>query len=380
MDPFRSRLRITDFPNVEAYAKARIEELINYGRLRAKQVVEYVQSLQPVDRIVKIPKLVFKVDEQQQRLVVKLPGTKDKRETTYELLHRNALQQAATKAGIPMAFADKLMGTDWGRELLAENFTEIFHHVDEKALLRSVGTEVRGFLSDRYRRLDSRPLVDAFARVCAEVGALPFEGYVCDTKVALQAIIPKVYEPIPGEYMAYGVNFENSDFGNGALNVVSFLLRLRCRNGAIGGDPMRRVHLGKRLDEEVEYSQETYDLDQKTTVSALQDVVRANLDTSRIETMQGVIRKAAEQELTDDRRKNVVELLKKYMTKEEIERANKKFNEPDVELLPAGNSMWRMSNAISWLAGEVENEERKIELQKVAGRLLPEMPKLQQAA
>jgi len=43
---------------------------------------------------------------------------------------------------------------------------------------------------------------------------------------------------------------------------------------------------------------------------------------------------------------------------------------PDVELLPAGNTSWRLSNAVSWLAGQVEDGERRLELEKVAGQLV----------
>jgi hypothetical protein len=32
-----------------------------------------------------------------------------------------------------------------------------------------------------------------------EKGALLYEGYVTDTKIAIQAIMPEVYEPVPGE-------------------------------------------------------------------------------------------------------------------------------------------------------------------------------------
>ena len=45
-----------------------------------------------------------------------------------------------------------------------------------------------------------------------ERGALPYEGYVTDTKIAIQAIMPEVDEPVPGEVVAYGLSLENSDF------------------------------------------------------------------------------------------------------------------------------------------------------------------------
>jgi hypothetical protein len=38
--------------------------------------------------------------------------------------------------------------------------------------------------------------------------------------------------------------------------------------------------------------------------------------------------------------------------------------------MPAGNSMWRLLNAISWVAGKTEHAGRKQEISKVAGQIL----------
>jgi hypothetical protein len=43
---------------------------------------------------------------------------------------------------------------------------------------------------------------------------------------------------------------------------------------------------------------------------------------------------------------------------------------PEMVNMPAGNSMWRLSNAISWVAGTTEDAERKLEINKVAGQVL----------
>jgi hypothetical protein len=68
------------------------------------------------------------------------------------------------------------------------------------------------------------------------------DGFVTCTKVALQAVmqavmlegmlkgILKVYEPILAEMVAYGLSLENSDFGNGAVSVRAYLLRIGCSN------------------------------------------------------------------------------------------------------------------------------------------------------
>ncbi len=99
--------------------------------------------------------------------------------------------------------------------------------------------EVRGFLSDSYRRIDSHPVVEAFATAVQEKGALPHEGCVTDTKIAIQLIMPEFYEQVPGEVVAFGLSQENSDFGNGALTLRAYLLRIWCTNVAITQEGMQ---------------------------------------------------------------------------------------------------------------------------------------------
>lgn len=357
-------------PTTITKGRQKLEEIIETGRSSAKRVIDHVQSVQPTDHIVKLSKLDFtfegvKNESEKSELRVFF---KDDEEYGF---HRNAIGQAAQKANIPMTYVDMLTSRGaWGTELLAENFNTLFAHTNDKVLLRSVNKDVRGFLSDRYRRLDSRPLVDAFAKACGEVNALPYKGYVSDTKIGLQAIVAKVYEPIPGEYMAYGVSFENSDYGNGALNISFFLLRLVCLNGMMGETNFRRVHLGKRLDDDLTYSMETHKLDMRTIVSATRDQVLAQLAQERIDTMQSMIKSAYEKELTEGTLKSTMESLRKSLSKAEYEAVSKKFNEPDVVLVPPGQNIWRMANAVSWLAGEAEDEERKLDLQRISGKLL----------
>lgn len=342
--------------------RQRIEEIIAKGRDGAKRVFRHVMENQPQDKLVNTEKLSFETKE--GRLEVMAPSLEP------EKIHRNALGQMAERVSLPMAYINTLESKgSWGLDLLAENLSTLYGHHKSRALMRTVNGEVRGFLSDKYRRLDSGPFIESFIKACDDVSALPYQGYTSDTRVSIQAIIPRVYEPLKNEYMAYGVTFENSDFGNGAMQVQFFILRLQCLNGMIGESNMRHVHLGKRL-EEVDFSKKTQDLNVRTILSAMQDVVRAQLAPDRINTMQEFIVKASAEKLTDDRRSSVMEALKRSMTKAEIEKMTTKFNEPDVELLPPGNNMWRLSQALSWLAGEEEDTERKLELQKQAGKLL----------
>jgi hypothetical protein len=347
----------------------KLNALVTKGRTNAASVIEHVMRNQPTDQIVKGGALTFRADHNSKGIAVSIPAQDGVIERS---IHRHAVNQMAQDIDMPMKFLDSLQAEkqEWGRELLAHNLQTVFHerHKAKRFLSRSLNSEVRGWLSDQYRRLDSRPIVEAFAAAVNEKGAVPYEGYVTDTKIAIQAIMPEIYEPIPGEVVAYGLSLENSDFGNGALSIRAYLLRIWCTNLAITEETMRQVHLGKRLDDNLIYSQRTYELDAKTTVSALKDVVRLQLDSRSLTNRMEAVRTAAASEVNTT---SARELLKKALNKGEAEAALNAFNSPDVYNLPAGNNTWRLSNAISWIAGQTEDAERKLELMRVAGEVLP---------
>lgn len=355
-------------PNSEMYnaAMEKLGKLVEQGKAGAANVINHVINNQPQDRIVKVSGTTFEANQDKKVIEVITP------DGTRQGLHRNALTQMASTADIPLKFVDSLKDEkeEWGRELLAHNLSEVYHKrfAKKRYLARSVNQEIRGWLSDSYRRLDSRPIVEAFAAEAMKLGANPYQGIVTDTKLSIQALMPKLYEPISGEVVAYGLGLENSDFGNGALSLRVFILRLICTNGAIAEDMMRQVHLGRRLDDNMSYSQRTYELDTQTTVSAIRDIVKGQLSAENLERRVNAVRAAGENEVSP---KTAAERLKKMLNKSEAEAAISAFNSPDVLNLPPGNSEWRLSNAISWIAGQTEDQERKLELQRFAGSVLP---------
>jgi hypothetical protein len=350
-------------------AAHKLEQLIAHGRAKAGEVIDHVMNNQPTDRLQSGSTLSFDADDDRGVQITyhdQLSGE------VRQSLHRHAIQQMAQTTDLPLKFIDGLQNTRarWAKELLAHNLSTMFANrfAKNRYLLRSVLGEVRGFLSDRYRRLDSRPIIDAFAKEVERKGALPYNGYVTDTKVAIQAIMPEVYEPIPGEMVAYGLSLENSDFGNGALSIRAYLLRIWCSNLAITQEEMRQVHLGRRLDDSMIYSQRTYELDAETTVSALRDVIGTHLNADALHNRMEAIKQANATAVDPVGAK---ESLKKLLLKSETDDVIEAYNSPDTYNLPAGNTTWRLSNAISWVAGKTEDTERKLELMKIAGEVLP---------
>jgi len=346
-------------------AVSKLEALIERGRSRAANVIDHVMRNQPTDRLARGEALQFRAADNLPEILMTVP---DREQATIEQsLHRNAIYQMAQATDMPVKFIDSLQSVadPWGRELLAHNLQTVFNRRFQKKhyLLRSLQQEVRGFLSDSYRRIDSRPIVEAFATAVQEKGALPYEGYVTDTKIAIQAIMPEVYEPVPGEVVAFGLSLENSDFGNGALSLRAYLLRIWCTNLAITQEQMRQVHLGKRLDESMVYSQQTYELDAQTTVSALRDVIQKQLDAGQLQQQMDLIRQANGKTVDSTQAR---ELLRKALQKNEADSVIEVYNSLDTVNMPSGNTMWRLSNAVSWVAGKTEDAERKLEISKAA--------------
>jgi hypothetical protein len=343
-------------------ARSKMDAQINDGRAKAEKVIEYVQDNVPTDRVVQGKKLGFAASENGVNLIIP-----DKVQIL-EPLHKNALGQAAERVALPVRYVNELLGRgDWGRELAAANFRELFSHLNgDRFLLRSVGGQVRGFLSDHYRRLDARPIMDNFLGAVMKFGAVPVQGTVTETKVSLKVVLPYIFEPIPNEVMLFGAEYENSDFGNGALSINTFVDRLWCTNFARSESLLRQIHLGGKLPENVIFSQRTYQLDTKTMASAIQDMASQALAPAAVNNYLQLVQKANEEKVSGSQ---VTEWMKKRLTAGEVQQATEAFNSPDVEMLPAGQSKWRMSNALSFIAKQAE-PERALQLERFAGEVL----------
>ncbi len=339
-------------------AITKLNRLIEDGRQNAGQVIEHVMNHQPQDFIVKANALQFTGNG----------GLKVALNNAEFGVHRFALGQIAENANLPVKFLDSLTASDWGRALVAHNFNEIFKHRSGKRhLVRTVnGGEVRGFLSDSYRRLDSRPLVEAFVSGVQKLGALPYKGDVMDTKINIAAIVPEVYE-VAGEVLAFVISFENSDFGNGAVSLRVGLVRIWCDNLHIFEESLRQIHLGKRLADDIVYSRQTYELDTKTTVSALNDMIAAQINREGIQKRMELVT-AASQKAVDPAQAQ--KMLKEMLGTAKAQEVIDAYKSADIEMLPAGNDVWRLSNAISWVAGKETDGEKRLDLMKLAGKVL----------
>jgi hypothetical protein len=355
---------IETFPAVALLARQNLERAVQNGRTSAARVLGDIMTRVPDDSLVRGDALDFNVTPSSVNMSA--AGSEWS-------LHKNALDQLSTRLGIPSTYVKSLQTTgddsEWRARLLEQNLRELAHRQAERHLVRSVHGQARAVVSDRFRRLDSRPMLDAFLGACNVVGAVPYEGIASDLSASVRAIVPTVFEPVGGECIVFGLSWSNSDYGTRAYSISAFMLRLVCLNGMVGTNQLRQVHLGGRLPENVELSAQTYELDTQTMVSATRDVVRGALGAKAIEERLSIIRTAHESDVDWS---SAWRRVSRELTKDEQKAAKAAFDGPEVLQLPTGKTPWRFANVLSWLANSAPDPERKLDLQRLAGAVLSE--------
>ena len=352
----------------------RIDALIDQGREQATALLDRLQVDHIDDAVVPIgpsangakPEVLF----DGNRVGIAFQGKT-------RTFHPHAATQFGTKLGIPSAWLrESLAGSPWRQALIADVMATTLAKTEarERLLLRTVGGQVRGVLSDQYRRLDSPMIAAGFAEACMGVGAVPYRAMVGDIHWNVSAMLPHPIEvelPNHGtEVVAACAHLRSSDFGAGPLELSFELLRVVCINGLIGRSALRQVHLGRRLPDEVELSAETYRLDSKTQASAVRDITVLLLNESHIQRQIEMMKAAASDEV--EAQDEIVELVRaKRITKGEANEVKAVLLRGDTAQLPTGPSTrWKLAQAISWVAKE--REERQADLERLAGGMVLE--------
>ena len=161
----------------------------------------------------------------------------------------------------------------------------------------------------------------------------------------------------------------------GSLSVWSFIHRLVCSNGLVvteaDGPGVRRVHLGKRMEDLTKLPSD------RDVWLEYGDVVRATADSRRLPQILHRLQLAAQTPVMDAPEEAVEKMAKRFqLTQDERERVLNQY------IAGSDLSTWGLVNAITEAAKEAETIQRRVELQTIGGRLLPEsrLPMLPMAA
>lgn len=367
------------------HARAKMEEKIATGRSKAEQLLEHLDSNMPNDILTPPEKMEFRRDGESgvELVVLDKPAMK---------LHPNALSQFAGRTKVDYGYLRKLLdGMDenrprvtkrdvpredprWRLDLAAHILNE---HVDNMLprkrnnLVRSVGNQARAFLSDNYDIYDGTALLAAFVETSQqlELPPVPVESTCTDLRVSLKMFLPMVFEPVPGEVLCVGAEWFNSDFGCGRYGVRLTLWRLWCTNFAMLEEGLFEVHLGPKLtnDRLIQFSQKTMNLQTQARIEATKDIVRGLLGPAKVNGVLDAIRRADDEKVTWTSAKNA---LTKYLRKDELEEAEKLFQSEEDMRVPRRQSLYKVSQILGLFAGQSNDGDRKLELERASGAVL----------
>lgn len=290
-------------------------------------------------------------------------------------LHANAVGQLADRMGVPQRYLRTLAGGEEWQVLLAAQILNEHSGWTQRSrvLVRTVGKQVRGVLSDSYRRLNSVEILTAFVEEAANQGAVISDAYMNDTKVWAETILPQpIVVPTKnnGDVVIFaGARFSTSDYGDGAVDMRAFLLNGACLNGMVRESVMRQMHLGAKLPDSLALSQQTYELDTQTTVSAVRDLTRGLFLPENIKEKAYEIQGASEMEV--DLEKEVKKLTSNgSLLKAEGQEVEKLLmkNDPN-DGVQGGSTLWKLTQAITAHARTL-TPERSRELHEISGHLM----------
>ena len=290
-------------------------------------------------------------------------------------LHDNAIGQLADRMGIPQRYLRGLAsGEPWAKQLAATLLNEHSGWTQRsRVLVRTVGKQVRCVLSDSYRRLNSVEILTAFVQEAADQGAVISDAYMNDTKIWAETILPTpltVPTAKNGDVVIFaGARFSTSDYGDGAVDMRAFLLNGACLNGMVRESVMKQVHLGSKLPDNLQLSQQTYELDTKTTVSAVRDLTKGLFSKDNLMKKAIEIQGASEMEV--DFEHELKRLTRDGgLLKQEGKEVEKILmrNDPE-DGVQGGATLWKLTQAITAHAREL-SPERSRELHELSGQLL----------
>lgn len=279
-------------------------------------------------------------------------------------------QQIASRLQIPLKYYQK-MRLEYP-SLLDENINSWFNKNGERRMLRTLDTNIRAFLSDRYRRLDNLELAEAVLPIIKEMkGAEIVSSDITDTHMYIKVINKKLKAEIAvNDVVQAGIVISNSEVGLGSLKVEPLIYRLVCKNGLIVKDyAQKRYHVGKQVESEESayeiYRDETLEADDKAFFMKVQDTVRCAVDEAKFMLSVDKLRQTKQESTGDDPIKTVEILADKYVLNQ-----NERGSILRHFIMTGDNSRFGLINAITRSSQDIEDYNRATELERLGGELL----------
>jgi hypothetical protein len=320
----------------------------------------------------------LKIANRKEDLIV--PGTKFKvrPEGVIEFGQSGSFKVAPTghetirnKLGIPSSFYERLLSDH--PDLWADTVGKLVNRTDRNYMVRTLDGDIRAVLSDSYSRIDNdsilRKILPTFKKLQDENGMRFADAGMTPDWMRIKIIFPRIEGEVKaGDVIQSGIMISNSEIGKGAAMVSGYLNRLVCMNGMVANQMVRRVHLGERIAGDEYFTLRTNHRRELATTSEMSDVIvgmatdRKWFDTE-IEKMRGAAEDIAFSEIQEIPAKTQKQI---GLSDEETLRMSRHLfaNSGDVV------NRWDVGNAVTRLAQDVGNYNRRIELEESGASLI----------
>lgn len=368
---------------------------IKVGAAEQQRLIEYCAKNIPRDRYVPPSKMFFLPErlgsegtsEEVKNAKLRIVYLREQGRE-YMQIHRHALGQLCDYAGMPRQYAGKLDEPSegaWRRALLADNLNELFKHQKfinrlkkpAEFLHRIVNDELRAVLTQSYNRhLLSHTMLQPFLSAIKQLGVEPAKATITDMRVHLQCYLPYVFEPIPGEFVAMGTAWSNSDFGQGKLKISHTVLRLNGLGNLVTDDAFSRMHLGSVVeDTDLVLDEMVAKKELETVAVATMSAVR---EVMKPEQVQKVLDAIALAHITKVPWSELKQHLSKFLTKKDLGTVENMMKEKIQELPTAGVgadgqpllSQWWASSVLAHLSEKTADASESMQLKQAAGTFL----------
>jgi hypothetical protein len=290
-------------------------------------------------------------------------------------LSKYALGQISTYLDIPRDYVRRVF--DDSPTLLSQNINHWLNKKQDRRLVRTLGTDLRAFLSDRYKVMDNYPLLEMITPVFEQHNLQIISSNLSEEKMYIKALSPRLKSEVKvGDVVQAGLCISNSEVGAGSLSVQPLIYRLVCMNGMVTDTARRKYHVGKKLAEFETYSEyitdETRQAEEKAMFLCIRDIVNNSLSSDFFGYLVRRLQNASNQKITG-KVENVVEVTRKrFGIGEEV-------GSSILESLIRSSdfTQWGLANAVTNTANspEVGSYDKSSELERIGGRIIELDPK-----
>jgi hypothetical protein len=260
--------------------------------------------------------------------------------------------QIAEKLEIPHKYYHKMESE--APELLAENVNTWLRKTEKDFFIRGLGSDVRAFLSDRYRVIDH---LDVLYCSLNELQAHEAEIEDCflseiEMNIKVKSRGLRDFVRHKDDMIMGGLFLINSETGHKALRVEPRLFRVMCSNGMIIEELVtREIHIGNGdeiLDEIIYLSLRRSIRELFNRFGEIVLLLRESTE-AKIRNPQKVIQNVLEQyKLSESQKANILMAF---------------GAEPEYD-------QYGIANAVTLAAQKEETWEKSVELEKIGGRLV----------